>query len=69
MTNFFGTPFIDIRVDFNSWIPSLLENKLAKKLVNYYLNQFEKDTSIHDKIEFELLFTCYSPSSRKGYQN
>ena len=43
----------------------MLENKLAKKLVNYYLNQFEKDTSIHDKIEFELLFTCYSPSSTK----
>ena len=20
MTNFFGTPFIDVRVDFNSWI-------------------------------------------------
>ena len=42
MTNFFGTPFIDIRVDFNSWIPRLLDDELAKKLLNYYLNKFKK---------------------------
>ena len=65
MTNFFGTPFIDIRVDFNSWIPRLLDDELAKKLLNYYLNKFKKNTNLHDKIEFELLFTCYSLSTKK----
>ena len=68
MTNFFGTPFIDIRVDFNSWIPRLLDDELAKKLLNYYLNKFKKNTNLHDKIEFELLFTCYSLSTKKLQQ-
>ena len=69
MTNFFGTPFIDIRVDFNSWIPRLLDDELAKKLLNYYLNKFKKNTNLHDKIEFELLFTCYSLSTKKNFNN
>ncbi len=60
MTTFFGTPFIDLRVDFNSWIPSKLSNVTAEKLVNYYLLKFKNNTDLHDKIEFEILFTCYS---------
>ena len=41
MTTFFGTPFVDIRIDFNSWIPNSLSEKIAEKLVNfYYLNFF-----------------------------
>ena len=65
MTSFFGTPFVDVRVDFNSWIPNLLDNNLANKLTNYYLEQFKKNTTAHDKVEFEILFTCYTPSSEK----
>ena len=65
MTSFFGTPFVDVRVDFNSWIPNLLDNNLANKLTNYYLDQFKKNTTAHDKVEFEILLTCYTPSSEK----
>ena len=42
MSNFLGTPFIDIRVDFNSWIPKKINNVTKEKLVNYYLNLFKK---------------------------
>ena len=65
MANFFGTPFIDIRVDFNSWLPKSLDDKLATKLVNFYINKFKKNKKFHDKVEFEVLFTCYTPSSEK----
>ena len=65
MTSFFGTPFVEVRVDFNSWIPNQLDKNLATKLTNYYLNQFKKNTSAHDKVEFKILFTCYTPSSEK----
>jgi len=65
MTSFFGTPFVDVRVDFNSWIPNQLNKNLANKLTNYYLGQFKKNNSAHDKVEFEILFTCYTPSSDK----
>jgi phosphohistidine swiveling domain-containing protein len=60
MSNFLGTPFIDIRVDFNSWIPKNLKTVIKEKLVNYYLDKFENDISLHDKVEFEVLFTCFN---------
>ena len=43
----------------------MLDDELATKLLNYYLNKFKKNTNLHDKIEFELLFTCYSLSTKK----
>ena len=64
MTIFLGTPYIDVRVDFNSWIPSSLDDKIKKKLISYYLRRFEKNSHFHDKIEFEILFTCYNASTK-----
>jgi hypothetical protein len=60
MSNFLGTPFIDIRVDFNSWLPKNLKDSTKEKLVNYYLNIFKKNHNFHDKVEFEILFTCFN---------
>ena len=60
MTNFFGTPFIDVRVDFNSWLPRDLETKISKKLVNYYLKKFRENINYHDKVEFEILFMFHT---------
>ena len=65
MTSFFGMPYIDVRVDFNSWIYSNLDKNLANKLVKYYLKQFKKYPQLHDKTEFEILFTCLTPSTNK----
>ena len=65
MTSFFGMPYIDVRVDFNSWIPSNLNDNLSKKLVEYYLLRFQKSPELHDKTEFEILFTCLTPSTNK----
>lgn len=55
-----GIPYIDIRVSFNSFIPSDLNNSLAEKLVNYYLNKLEKIPHLHDKVEFEIVYSCYT---------
>ncbi len=65
MTTFFGIPYIDLRVDFNSWLPNSISKKTSNKLINYYLNKFKKDIHLHDKIEFNILFTCLNFSSRK----
>ena len=65
MANFFGTPYIDIRVDFNSWVPNSLNKKLSNKLVDFYIQKFKKNKNFHDKVEFEILFTCYTPSTEK----
>jgi len=58
MTTFFGSPYIDIRIDFNSWLPINISNDISKKIINYYLKKFKKKSHTHDKIEFEILFTC-----------
>ena len=63
MTNFYGTPYIDIRVDFNSWIPDELDKKISQKLVNFYLDKFTNNNNLHDKVEFEILFTCFTTNT------
>ena len=66
MTTFYGTPFVDIRIDINSWLPKNLNKRISSKIINYYLNKFNSDTSLHDKIEFQLLFTCATFSTKKN---
>lgn len=68
MTNFYGTPYIDIRVDFNSWIPNDLSSKISKKLVNFYLNRFKKNSNFHDKVEFKILFKCFTANTSTRLQ-
>lgn len=59
MISFCGIPYIDTRITFNSFIPKELNRNIAEKLVNYYLEKLEKYPKYHDKIEFEIVFSCY----------
>ena len=59
LVSFLGVPFIDVRVSFNSFIPKKLDDNIAKKLANYYLNELENNTNHHDKVEFEIIHSCY----------
>ena len=63
MTTFYGTPYVDVRIDFNSWIPNDLDNNLSKKIINHYLKKFKNNDFIQDKVEFKILFTCASFST------
>lgn len=69
MTTFYGTPFVDVRIDFNSWIPDNLDKNISQKLVNYYLKTFKKNKQFHDKVEFEILYTCLTLSSEIKIRN
>jgi hypothetical protein len=55
-----GSPYIDVRVSFNSFIPKSLPEPVAEKLVNYYLDKLENSPYLHDKIEFDIVFSCYT---------
>lgn len=59
MVNLAGSPFIDLRTDFNSFLPSGLNFYLEKKIINNYLQNIKQKTYLHDKIEFDLIPTCY----------
>jgi phosphohistidine swiveling domain-containing protein len=56
-----GHPFIDVRVSLNSFVPKSLDRRIAHKLVDYYLGELERRPDNHDKVEFNVAFTCYYP--------
>jgi len=60
LINLYGIPFIDVRTDFNSFVPASLEQEIAERLVNYYLDRLEENPHFHDKVEFEIVYTCYT---------
>ena len=60
MNAFLGHPYIDLRASFNSFVPRTLSDDLAQRLVESYLDRLEKYPHLHDKIEFEIAFTCSS---------
>ncbi len=53
-----GHPYVDVRATFNSFVPADLTDALATKLVEEYLDQLSANPHLHDKVEFEVLFTC-----------
>lgn len=60
LIDFGGQPFVDVRVSFNSFIPKDIETDLADRLVDYYLDRLEANPQLHDKVEFEIVYTCYT---------
>ncbi len=66
MINLGGIPYIDLRVDINSFLPKYLNKKLENKIVNHYLDKLNKNPYLHDKIEFEIIETCFDFYSEKS---
>lgn len=60
MPHFFGLPYIDARLSFNSFVPGDLPDELAGWLVDYYINRLLQEPELHDKVEFEIVLSCYS---------
>ncbi|CAO3411522.1 PEP-utilizing enzyme [Azospirillum largimobile] len=60
MLHFFGLPYIDTRVSFNSFLPKDIGSEMAERLINYYIDRLLEAPSLHDKVEFKIIFSCYS---------
>lgn len=60
MPHFFGLPYIDVRLSFNSFIPADLDEGLAGRLVDHYIDRLLSEPTLHDKVEFEIVFSCYT---------
>lgn len=60
LMNFHGLPYIDARVSFNSFIPAEVEPDLSERLVNYYIDRLIETPSYHDKVEFKIIYSCYT---------
>lgn len=60
MPHFFGLPYIDVRLSFNSFIPADLDEGLAGRLADYYIDRLLAEPTLHDKVEFEIVYSCYT---------
>jgi phosphohistidine swiveling domain-containing protein len=66
MLSFAGSPFIDLRVDLNSFLPNGLNDSISEKLIDFFIREIKKKPEIHDKIEFKLVNTCFDFSLKKN---
>jgi len=56
---FGNKPYVDVRKSFNSFTPQKISEPLRKKLVQFYLEKLKRNPELQDKVEFDILFTCY----------
>lgn len=59
LISFHGFPYIDVRASLNSFVPQELNEALASKLIDYYLDSLCASPTEHDKVEFNIVFSCY----------
>lgn len=57
---FAGHPYVDVRASFNSFVPASLDDELAARLVDFYLGWLKQHPHLHDKVEFEVVPTCFA---------
>lgn len=60
LVSFAGHPYVDVRASFNSFVPATIDNKLAGRFVDYYIDTLKRSPHYHDKVEFEVVPTCYA---------
>jgi len=65
MSSFGKRPYIDMRLSFNSFTPADIPGPLREKLLNYYIDKITAHPEKQDKVEFEILWTCYNFSLSK----
>ena len=56
---------MDLRASFNSLIPETLSKTIKKKLMSFFFQKLEKNPHLHDKVEFNILFTCFDLTTPK----
>jgi phosphohistidine swiveling domain-containing protein len=66
MYNLYGKPFINLQIDFASFIPNELSKALTKKIITRKIKELEKKKYLHDKIEFDIIDTCYNLQTSKN---
>ena len=65
MKKFSGRAYVNVKASFESLLPSNMNKKLRKKLVKFFMYRLEREPHLHDKVEFEILYTCYDFSLKK----
>ena len=59
MEKFGNKPYVNVISSFSSMIPDTIEAGIKRKLVKFYVKKLLDKPYLHDKIEFEILFSCF----------
>ncbi|HEV7453731.1 MAG TPA: PEP-utilizing enzyme [Candidatus Saccharimonadales bacterium] len=62
VVQFGNKPYVDVRNTFNSLVPAGINAALRQKLMSFYLEKLQANPQLQDKVEFDILFTCYDLS-------
>lgn len=65
VVQFGNKPYVDIRNTFNSFIPAGIPLELKEKLLAFYIGKLRTKPQLQDKVEFDILYTCYDLSFNK----
>jgi len=58
-------PYIDTRMSFASFVPATVSQETRNKLVDIYLETLRQNRHLHDKVEFDVAFTCMDLTTEK----
>ena len=50
-------------------MPIKLDKNIKEKAINYYLNKINRNKELHDKVEFNIIETCFDLDSEKNLFN
>ena len=60
LVELFGNkPYVNVKNTFNSLTPASISPKLREKLITFYMCKLKNNPHLQDKVEFEVLYTCY----------
>jgi phosphohistidine swiveling domain-containing protein len=69
MYNFLGTPYVNIIIDFNSFLIDKISNSSKKKLLSYYVKELlKKPYFYHDKVESHLVLNCINKNFKETFK-
>ena len=62
LKSFCGQPYIDIRLSINSFLPKKLKKETKENIFNAYYNLLQNNKNLFDKLEFEVIFSVWTPN-------
>ena len=55
--------YIEVETAFATLLPNQLEEAISEKLILHYIDKLRKKPELHDKIEFEIVHNCFTPTT------
>lgn len=65
IVSFSGQPYVDVRASFSSFIPNSVPTDSAERIVNAYVTILNDNPGLHDKVEFDIAFTIWTPEFKQ----